>query len=321
MTTFGDAVYQFGGSPVGFSGFTRVIHCKPGTGSDGADGLTPGTAVATVAKAHTLIAADKNEAVFMYAEDNSASGTTDYQSATLTWSKDGTSLVGINSGGFIGQRSRIAQLSTATGLVQLVNITASNCSWHNIHVFQGVADATSLIAVQVTGERNLFQNCHFAGIGNATQDVSGARSLKLTGAAETLFKDCVIGLDTISRATVPSEMEVASQVTRVKFEDCTFPTMSGAAGFTWLKADAASTLDRWLLFKNCMFINAVESTATEMTEAFDTHASMGGAIVIQNCGIVGVGAAVWDASTDGVVYNITPDAGANGDGGHAEPVD
>ena len=321
MTTVSDQLFQFGGAPVGISNFTRVIHCKPGTGNDGNDGLTPVTAVKTLVEAHRLLKADKNEAVFMYAEDNSASGTTDYQSATLTWSKDGTHLVGLNSLGFMGQRSRIAQLSTATAVTILVNITASNCSWHNIHVFQGVNDADSLIAVQITGERNLFQNCHFAGIGNNTQDVSGARSLKLNAAAEILFKHCTIGLDTISRDTVPSEMEFVSAVTRVVFEDCLFPTMSGAAGFTWLKADTSGAIDRFVIFKDCLFINAVNSTATEMTEAFDTHVSLGGSIIIQNSGIVGVGAAVWDASTDGVVYVTSPDAGANGDGGHAEAVD
>ncbi len=321
MTTFGDQVFQFGGSPVGFSGYTKVIHCKPGTGSDGNNGLTPITAVKTLTKAHNLLTADRNEAVFMYAEDNSASGTTDSQSATLTWSKDGTHLIGINSDTFMGMRSRIAQLSTATGVSPLVDITASNCSWHNIHVLQGVADATSLIAVQITGERNLFSNCHFAGMGNDLQDATGGRSLKLNGAAETLFKNCVIGLDTISRGTTEAEMEFVSAVTRVKFEDCTFPTMAAAAGFTWIKADTSGAIDRFVIFKDCLFVNAVNSTATEMTEAFDTHASLGGSIVLQNSGVVGVGAAVWDASTDGVVFNITPDAGANGDGGHAEAVD
>lgn len=320
MSTVDDGLFQFGGSPVGISNFTKVIHCKPGTGSDGADGLTPLTAVATVAKAHTLLTADKNEAVFLYAEDNSASGTTDYQSATLTWSKDGTHLVGLNSLGFMGQRSRIAQLSTATGVTPLVDITASNCSWHNIHVFHGVADAASLIAVQMTGERNLIQNCHFAGMGNDSQDASGGRSLKLNAAAETLFKNCVIGLDTITRGTSEAEMEFVSAVTRVKFEDCTFPTNAAAAGFTYIKADTAGAIDRFVIFKDCLFVNAVNSGATEMTEAFDTHASLGGSIIIQNSGIVGVGAAVWDASTDGVVYNTAPDAGANGDGGHAEAV-
>ena len=321
MTTHADGVYQFGGAPLGPIGFTKVIHCKPRTGRDGNDGLTPLTAVQTLARAHTLLSADKNEAVFMYAEDNSASGTTDYQSATLTWSKDGTHLIGINSGGFMGMRSRIAQLSTATSVSPLVNITASNCSWQNIHVLQEVNDSGSLIAVQITGERNYFRNCHFAGMGNNTQDASGGRSLKLDAAAETLFKDCVIGLDTISRGTTEAEMEFVNAVTRVKFEDCTFPTLSAAAGFTWIKADTAGAIDRFVLFKNCLFANAVNSGGTEMTEAFDTHISLGGSIILQNCGVVGVGAAVWDASTDGVVFNTAPDAGANGDGGHAEAVD
>lgn len=308
-----------GGIPFGPT--SRAIFVAPGTGSDGNDGKTPKKALATLSKALSLATADKNDVVFLIAEDNSASGTTDYQSTALDWNKDGVHLIGINTGGNIGQRSRIAQLSTATGVSGLFTLSASNCLIANVHIFQGVDDATSANAMTVTGERNYIYNCHIAGIGHATMDVAANRTLYLNGAAETTFKNCTIGLDTISRGTATSEIEFTGQVTRVVFEDCLFPTFAGAAGFTFLDFDAAGTLDRFVLFKNPVFINAVQSTATAMTELTDANASAGGMVVMQNPCIVGVTSGQLDAGSTGTVYNNAPAADTNGDGGFAQPVD
>jgi hypothetical protein len=333
MTTFGDMVFQMGGVPVNpgipFGIASRPIFVAPhrsgseNGASDGNDGKTPKRSVKTLSKALSLAREDKNDVVFQIASGNSAAETTDDLSTALDWNKDGVHLIGINAGSFMGQRSRIAQLSTVLTIDSLFTVSASNCFISNIHIFQGVGSstATTPIALEVTGERNRFHNCHIAGIGDDSMDVAAAKTLYLNGAAETIFDKCVIGLDTVTRGTATSEMLCANAVTRVKFVDCLFPTFAAASGFTFLDTSAAGALDRFLWFKNCLFHNAVESTATEMTEAFDTGASQGGTIVIDNCGLVGVGAAAWDASTDGVVYNITPDPGADGDGGHAEPVD
>lgn len=322
MTIYGFEPYLYGGDGVqGLLGGGKVWFVKPGSGSDSYSGKRPNQAVKTLSKVHTLMRADKNDVAIMISEDNSASGTTDYQSATLNWSKDGTHLVGVNSGSFFGQRSRIAQLSTATSIAPLVTWSANNASMRNLHVFQGVDDADSVTAMDVTGERNSFINCHIAGIGHATQDVAAARTLKITGGAENWFSHCVIGLDTISRATASAEIEFASQATRNVFEDCIIPTMAGAAGFVFLDFDAASTLDRFTLFRRCSFINAVSSTATAMTEAVDSHASAGGMVVFEGCNLVGVTSGQHDAGSVGNVFVNSAAPAANGDGGWSEPVD
>ena len=307
MTTFGDMLYQLGGVPVG-SGIPlsqgKVIHIKPGSGAAGG-GLEINDAVSTVSGAHTLMTADQNDIAIMYAEDNSASGTTDYQSSTLTWSKDGTHLIGANSGGIIGQRSRIAQLSTATGVSPLVTWSASNSSMSNIHVFHGVADATSKVCFSVTGERNRFYRCHFAGIGTTTMDVATACSLSITG-DENLFEECVIGLDTIGRGSYANSeilFPASGQATRNVFNNCLILTYADAGTHQFL-ISGASGLDRFAIFDNCIFINAIDSAATNMTEAFDLSATQGGTILLKNCTLVG--ATEWDAGDTG---NILVDGG------------
>jgi hypothetical protein len=188
----------------------RAIWVKPVSDNDGNTGLKPAAAVKTLAKALTLATANKNDVVYMVAEGNSASATTDYQSATLTWNKDGVHLVGINAGPRLSHRSRIAFISTYATASNLFTVTAKGCYFENLEFFAGVADANPTGCLLINGgQRNHFKNCHIAGIGNDNNDIAGAYSLYLKGnATENYFEDCVIGCDTISRGSANSIYEI-----------------------------------------------------------------------------------------------------------------
>lgn len=306
MSTTNDILYHMGGVPVmsgiPFGPDSKAWFVAPGSGSDSNSGTTPKKAFRSLSQAHTAARANKNDVVFMMAESNSASGTTDYQTATLTWSKDMVHLVGINAGGMFGSRSRIA---TATvSLSPLVNITANACVWQGIHVFHGVsADQAGYIAVQVTGDRNVFRKCHFAGGGvSTTADDAAMRSLKLSGASESLFEDCVIGLDTIDRSTTANaELEfdnggVSDGCARNVFRRCTFVTYgSGAHAMVLVDADG---IDRFALFDGCTFINPIQSGTTALTECFSVTAgtSPNGAVILKDPLAYGCGP--WEADVE-----------------------
>lgn len=313
MTTFSDVVYHMGGTPVNGAFFPggKAIFVKPSSGSDGNDGKSPAKAVATLAKALSLATADKNDVVYLISEDNSASGTTDYQSDELDWNKDGVHLIGVCSGNGIQNRARIAQLSTATGVSGLLTVSASNCRIENISVFQGVDDATSIGAVKVTGERNLFRNCSFSGIGHATQDVADNYSLRISGGAENRFVDCYIGLDTIARGTAAnSEIRLDTGATRNLFENCVVATYAEANTHQFLLVPSAG-LDRWTIFKNTMFVNMPtgDASGTTMTEAFDVTGggSPDGIIILDGCTLVG--ATDWEAAAVSGKVLIRTDGG------------
>lgn len=319
MTTFSDQLYQMGGVPVGGK-FTngKGIFVLPSTGLDGNTGKTVNRPIKTLAKALSLATADKNDVVYLVSESNTAASTTDYQSTALDWNKDGVSLVGINSGNQVAQRSRIAQLSTATGVSDLFTVSADNCYISNIHVFHGVDDATSLGAVKVSGSRNHFYRCHFAGIGHATQDAADNYSLKVTG-SENLFEECVIGLDTIARGTAANyEMTMSGGATRNIFRNCIIQTYAEANTHLFLKI-AANGIDRWNLFDNCTFINMPTSTAsgTTMTEAFDITGggSPDGLILLKNCALVG--ATDWEANVESAKTYIFAGTSTNNTAGLA----
>jgi hypothetical protein len=301
MTTVSDGLYQFGGMPVGGRYSPgKSFFVRPSTGADGNPGDSPELALKTLAKALQLCTANKGDTVYLISESNTASATTDYQSATLDWNKDGTNLIGLCSDNFVQQRARIAQLSTATGIDPLFKVSADNCYIANISVFQGVADATSVTAVEITGTRNKFENCTFSGIGDATQDVANASSLTLSGAEENIFVHCYIGLDTVARGTgANSEIRFESGTTRNKFENCTIATYAEAAGHQFLLVPA-NGMDRWNTFERCTFMNMPTGIAggTTMTEAFDITAggSPDGLILLKSCTVVG--ATDWEANTE-----------------------
>lgn len=312
MTTFTDQVYHLGGVPVGgFLSQGKSWFVAPNSGSDGNRGNRIDRPLKTLSKALTLATADQNDVVYLLAESNSASSTTDYQSSQLDWNKDGVHLIGVNSGNGIQNRSRIAQLSTATNVDGLFTVSADNCYISNISVFHGVSDATSVGAVNVTGERNHFYNCTLSGIGHDDMDVADNYSLQISGGAENRFDRCYIGLDTVARGTAAnSEIRLVSGATRNLFTNCVVATYAEAAGHQFLLVPSAG-LDRWTIFKNTMFVNMPtgDASGTTMTEAFDVTGggSPDGIIILDACTLVG--ATDWEAATESGKVLIRTDGG------------
>lgn len=286
MTTFGDMLFQMGGVPVGaLLTQGKVIHVKPYNGSDSNDGLSPNTAVKTLTKALALATADRNDIVLMYAESNTASLTTDYQTAALDWNKDGVHLIGVNGGAALGQRSRIAPKTTTLTIENLFTVSADGCLIANIEVYHGVdgSTATAPIAMVVSGSRNHIVNCQISGIGDGTttnsMDVAGARSLLVSG-SENTFERCYIGLDTLIRGTAAAEVEISNGAARTLFKDCIIETYTSADGFLLVKYAAA---DRWIMFDNCKLIAIQNITgATQPAAALSASTTLNGNVIFHN---------------------------------------
>ena len=302
VTTYGGQLRQFGGVPVGgvFTTSPKNYFVKPGTGSDSNSGRRPDRALALLSQAQTLMPADEQSVVYLISEDNSASGTTNrIVGATFTWSKDGSIIQGVAAGNPIwGQRARISNTADTTDVTPLMTWSANNASMRNVHVMYSENDAGDLGCFNVTGDRNHFYQCHFAGIGNATQDATGAYSLRVSG-DENYFEQCVIGLDTVGRGTAAnSELLLAGQATRNVFKDCIFITYADANTHQFLIA-GQSAIDRFCLFDNCSFINSGVGAGvpTAMTEAFDITANIGGTIILKDCTLVGC--TEWEAGDVG----------------------
>lgn len=283
---------------------SNVFIVDPVNGSDTNPGDRHAQPFATLTAAYAACTAGQHDVVLYTAGSTSVT-----LSAALTWAKEYTHLVGLCAPTHAAQRSRIFQLSTLTGASPLITISASGCIFRDLYIFQGVADATSLINVSVTGGRNYFENVHFAGGGHATQAIDGGASLKLDAAEENTFVRCTVGVDTIDAATGMVGLLFDGEAHRNLFRDCFFRMRAGNAGAAFVEVADATGIDRDNTFIGCLFTN--NSTATDMTSAFIIPA-MGEprAILLKDCMFHNV--AKLDASDRGVLFgNMNAITGAD----------
>jgi len=293
----------------------NVFFVRPNKGLDGNNGKNPTRAFKTLAKALSKCVANQNDTVYLMAESASASVTSDLQTATLDWNKNLVHLIGVCAPTAVSQRARIAN-AAASALSPVVTVSASGCNIQNLQIINEIADATALLAVEVTGERNYFENVHFAGVTNATQSAAGAASLKITGGAENVFKNCTIGLDTSSYDADATGILCDTAATRNKFEDCLIQGYITAAGYSHVTIADSTGIDRWLWFKNCIFVAESTNKAVTQTEVFTIPAISQGKIILQDSYCFSDGGAVdWDSNDRGIIWNNSVAAAASAAGG------
>lgn len=257
LTSFGVPVLP-GLLPIGPD--SQCFFVDPANGNNANDGLTPQTAVASVATAYAKTVSGKNDIVFFI-----AGATGDTLTTALTWSNSYTHLIGLSAPlPGVGQRCRITGGAT-TDLTSVITVSGSGCLFANLQIANWAdADADSG-ALVVSGERNVFLNCFIAGMGHATPAArAGSYSLSLTG-SENFFERCTIGLDTITRAAANAELVVSGSASRNRFWDCDFQSQSDTAGHAAVKITG---MDRYIEFKDCLFRNFSENWATALTDAF-----------------------------------------------------
>jgi len=292
----------------------------PTNGDDGNDGKSVSQAKATILAAYNLTTAGQNDVVYYMAGTSGVASFT----ATLTWSKSYTHLIGVCSPIMMGQRARIFQNASASGLNPLINITGSSCMFKNLYIFQGVADATSKVCVQVTGNYNYFDNVHFYGIGNDTMDVDEAASLKLDGANFCKFVNCVIGGHTITAGSAATNCEIwlDGETSQHVFEDCMITRrISHTTNHPLVLVEDALGFGAWIKFTRCDFIYTSVNMAVKGDTIFSIPAisSKTRVFILRDCmGMSGTTSATdWDSNNRGVLYANMPDATASAAGGLA----
>lgn len=283
-TNFPNGVTSFGVPVIGSAGgipFTgNWFFVDYASGSDGSEG-TAEAPFKTIGQAYSQCVAGNNDVVVIIGDGTTAA--TQRLSATLTWAKDATHLIGITAPTMIAQRARIAPVTTATTNINpLINITASGCYFGNFSIFQGIGQsATAEQCVNISGDRNYFGNVHFGGMG-ATAGAGQATSyvIYLNDGDENTFNGCTIGLDTIARTAANTNVKLGGQAQRNVFLNCLFPIYATATTPTVIDCNAVGSIDRFNLFKNCAIIN---SGTSALAAVVAYNASQGGFILMDNC--------------------------------------
>jgi hypothetical protein len=268
----------------------NVYFCQPNTtvavaNQDGSQAKPDNTLLA----AYNRCVTGRNDVVVLVG--NGGTGATARVDAAFTWSKDATHLVGICSPVLLSQRARIAPTSGVTAFTPYFTISGAGCAFVNVQWFMGfTTGTTSQLGMVITSNRCYFKNCHIAGMAdNESAQSAGSRSLKISGGGEHLFEDCTIGIDTITRTAANASVEFASGTPRNVFRRCIFPFMTSSATVLGILGTGNGCVDRFNLFDQCLFVNAIKSTSTAMTVLGSfTTASPGGMILFKGSAIIGM---------------------------------
>lgn len=273
----------------------------------------------TLEQALAVCTSGNNDVVFMVG--------TIHPLDTIVWSKSNTHLVGVCAPLKRGKRARIS-VTGSTAYGPLVSVTGNGCHFTNFGTFFGwaVTGSTSPICWRDTGGRNVYNNVELLGFGDSTvttgtANQTGARSYTLnTSTGECTFRDCVFGVDTINRGAANYNVEIAGGAPRVTFENCDFEAIcaAGGAGGGWLLIGSAG-IDRYLNFKDCLFMNSVNSTGTALTQGFNINGSAGGMVNLIDSpwmgathaetsasGVLRSNMPVFDAADAGLLTGVTP---------------
>lgn len=249
--------------------------------------LPRGNQHATVALANSNLVSLQDDCVIVTGEGHQLA-------ESLTISKNETHWVGTAAPGLMAHRSRIGMSTTFTPMIA---ISGYGNSFHNIYLQHGTA-VGDYVGVAITGSRNSFFNCHFAGPLEAAQaSDTNFRGVTIV-ASETYFKSCVFGNFTQSCDEPTALVKQGAGCGVTIFEDCYFfmRVTTGQTDPTFFELDNQTDTGD-VIFKNCTFIAQVGTPAV----VFSVLGSGLGKIILDvRCQFIGV-AALADATDDSYI--------------------
>lgn len=307
-----------GGAPF-FTG--RWIFVDGLNGSDGNTGAA-NSPLATVYAAYQQMTAGNNDVCIIVGNGattatqrlsyaNALAANSAATSGSLIWAKNACHLVGMTAP-TVAARARFAPPTgvytaatflngQAVATTPFVSVTAQGCYFANFSTFCGFSTGNAGMLNWVdSGGRNFYFNVDFGGLGDAASAAgAAARSLVVSGTTgENTFENCIIGLDTVTRATLSNaSLELTGGSPRNRFVECTFQAITSLATSLHVLVGSGG-IDRYAMFKRCTFLNAINSTGTAMSVGFTVNASAGGSVLLQEC--ASVGATVY--ATTGPIY-------------------
>jgi len=208
----------------------------------------------TIGDAYVNVESGRNDTILLSPDSHS-------QAAALTFDKNMTHLVGMYPDAAMNHRARIGH---SDDFDALVTVSGYGNLFSNIYTMHGRGSATNLHNVEVTGDRNTFKKCHFGGPMNATESgTAGYSTVELTGAKETLFEDCTLGVETIARSAANTVIRVGTDSSRNILKSCRVLSMSSATTPYYIEIGSSVTYG-WTMFENCIFINNSSSWTSNL---------------------------------------------------------
>lgn len=312
--TIYDAVVE--GLPTTFGnrngeGIGRHYFVNPTNGNDSNEGLDMEHPLASISQAYTNSSSNNHDVIVLSATSGHA------QSTEITISVNRTHLFGLDAvpSRYAGQRSRVTMVPTsASGTIAIVQNTGVGNSFQNIKFDSTDTLSTSLYAFADGGEFTYISDCEFVERGDLGNTSSG---IFLNNADTPYYRKCTFGSlqlphqVTVNRPCMKMNREtITGKVARAQvIEDCLFLISTTSTDAAMIHGTGATDIERFMLLKNCVFINDVLGSANvDQCVEFDS-ALTEGYVLLTGCAEVGAGSV---SLTTGVFIANGGNASADG---------
>lgn len=322
MTTFADGLYQWGGTPVGSSipltfgnaaneGPGKVFFVNPTTGSDSNRGTSMAKPLATIAKAYSLMTSNNHDVAVLSASSGLA------ETDELAVTKNRCHFWGLDAvGRYYGQRSRWTMGLTTGTAIAIVKNTGTGNTFSNIKFDSSDTLSTSIYAFADGGEYTVIDHCEL--YKSTDLDQTGAAELLCNGDSSFYYHNTLGSLvNAISGAILRpcvllTRETITGKVARdVTFEKCLFWRKCGDTGNRFIYGANATDVERMLLIKDSVFVNAKLAAAVPAQNVAFGATQTEGEVLLWNCSSMNAATAM--STTTGVfVDSPVPAAATSG---------
>jgi len=290
-------------------GTGRHYFVNPTTGNDSNEGLDMEHPLAGIPQAYTNSSSNNHDVIVLSA----TSGHT--QTDEIAISVNRTHLFGLDAvGRYLGQRSRVTMGVTTGSAIAIVQNTGVGNTFQNIKFDSSDTLAASLYAFADGGEYTYISHCEFVKSTDLDQTTS---AVFLCNGDSAHYDHCNFG-ETINEVSVNrpcmkfNRIVISGKVARsVMIEDCQFLLKTTTTDSAMVHGTGATDVERFLILKNCLFINSnLSSASPDQAVEFDS-AQTDGYVIILGGGEVNCGA----LSTTTGVFTLNPTYAAGGGSG------
>lgn len=282
------------------------------------NGMDDSKIFATLATAYTACTSGRGDVIV-------AMPATYTVTASLTWDKDNTHLVGaggpLSRGAMSGTTGDVLFNSTTITVASIIDVTADHVQFHNIQLRNAGANASCLTALKLSAGRSFYaEGCQFVGHAAATQVATAATSSLWFYSASTLrpwgayFKDCKIGdageVVRTAGSVIYFSGTTAYTPKYITFDHCVIEGWCQTASVATVDFSANYCIDRYVLFDNCLFYNYYVNNAGTATEVFDNGCGTTFNVLLKDC--MQQGHAAWNTTGLNYFYGNSAAAGATG---------
>lgn len=281
MTTFGDQVYQNGGSPVGMPVSIgnvvdpKTYYVNPTTGSDGNKGTSIKKPFATIGKAYSMTRSNAGDTIVLSAHSSHA-----VDEGGLAVSKNRINFVSADfHGRVVQQGAKVTSYSATDDAAYVLKNTGTRNTFSGIKFIQESTDAAALTVVQEGGEGTLYDHCSFVFGVVDNLDQTNAYEF-LAGSDSATYNSCLFGTETLLTSAARTVFAIDQVTTSQEFksnilDNCIFMISSSSATASLIKVLANTDVLFTNLLRNPIFMASLDSAGgAALTNAVTSASSL-----------------------------------------------